>query len=143
VVWRREQNLKLALSRKFVKEMSKDLAQLPDGHYVRIHDTGDFFNARYLRDWLKLMANFPKINFYAYTKAVKLVKQLASGVPNFRPIYSLGGLQDGDVNICSDRHSRIFPTEPEILAAGYVNGAWDDAVAATTQSLNVGLLQKK
>ena len=143
VVAKREENLRLAKSKDFKACIRQDLIGLPNGTYVRIHDSGDFFSEKYLRDWMGLMNEFPGINFYAYTKAVPLLNKVGFLPANFRAIFSLGGTSDQDVNICSHRHARIFDTLEELLAAGYVDGSKDDGVAATSKEIRIGLVRKK
>jgi hypothetical protein len=36
---------------------------------VRIHVSGDFFDARYTRAWLKVIKACPEVTFYAYTRS--------------------------------------------------------------------------
>lgn len=42
--------------------------QLPDPKYFRIHDAGDFFDDEYFNAWLKVIKEFPKVNFWAPTR---------------------------------------------------------------------------
>lgn len=45
-------------------------AQLSKGRLkvCRIHESGDFFNQKYLDMWVRVMRDFPKIRFFAFTK---------------------------------------------------------------------------
>ena len=36
--------------------------------YVRIHSSGDFFSQEYIDAWARIVATFPEIQFYSYTK---------------------------------------------------------------------------
>ena len=144
-VERRERNLKLALDgRRFLKELTDDLIRISriKDCFVRLHDSGDFFNELYARNWRILINQFPEIQFYAYTKSVEMVKGNICSL-NFRPIFSLGGRQDRLISVQNDRHARIFRTRRQLLAAKYVDGSKDDAVAATSPSLCIGLVLKK
>ena len=40
----------------------------PFAGYVRLHDSGDFFNADYFGAWLDAVRQRPRTLFYAYTK---------------------------------------------------------------------------
>jgi len=39
---------------------------------VRVHESGDFYNQRYLGSWFSIAREFPGITFYAYTKSFHL-----------------------------------------------------------------------
>lgn len=39
---------------------------------VRIHESGDFYDQRYLDTWINAMKKFPQLTFYAYTKSSRL-----------------------------------------------------------------------
>lgn len=106
--------------------------------YIRLHDTGDFFNYMYAKGWFDLMREFPNIRFYAYTKSFAILP--ADRPENFTCILSYGGVMDGYINQETDRHARIFKTKEELEAAGYVDGSDDDMVAADPSIKNVGLV---
>lgn len=62
---------------------------------IRIHVSGDFFNADYFRAWLHVATNNPNVKFYFYTKMVLLVKKYRQFFPdNFIYTVSRGGKQD-------------------------------------------------
>lgn len=45
-------------------------AILADGRqYFRIHESGDFFNARYVRAWIAIAQRLPQVQFWAPTRA--------------------------------------------------------------------------
>jgi hypothetical protein len=108
------------------------------GKFIRIHDSGDFFNEDYALRWIKLATRFPSITFYTYTKEVSMFKRLS--VPlNFIVIYSLGGREDHLIDIKKDRHSDVFPDEAAMIAAGYNDIKDDDKQAAIHPNHKVGL----
>ena len=44
--------------------------QMPQGRAVlRIHESGDFFSVGYIRMWARVIASFPEVQFYAYTRS--------------------------------------------------------------------------
>ena len=75
VVAARELNLKIARTIdggmnewwEFVRLANSDLHRIKN-KLVRVHDSGDFFNQRYLDAWIKLAEYHPGKRFYAYTK---------------------------------------------------------------------------
>lgn len=96
--------------------------------YVRIHDSGDFYNAEYLSKWLNIIQSFPQVEFYAYTKMITLFK--GRMLPkNFKVIFSLGGREDLKIDQSSERHSKVFESETELVEQGYVNASKDDLIA--------------
>lgn len=46
----------------------EQVLQFPDPDYFRIHDSGDFFQARYLDLWLRIIDTFPEVKFWAPTR---------------------------------------------------------------------------
>lgn len=111
------------------------------GKFVRIHDSGDFFNEIYLRLWLQIARETPDVIFYCYTKEVELFKQVVeSNCPtNFRYLYSMGGKQDHLINKDTDRHAEVFPDDAAILDAGYSNQDASDLLAITLPSNKIGI----
>lgn len=110
---------------------------------IRVHDSGDFFDDQYLRDWLAVAASAPDVLFYAYTKSVSMFKAAeAEGlVPaNFVIIFSMGGKQDHLVNKESDRHDDIFPTEEALEGAGYTDQEESDVMAALLPTVKIGIV---
>ena len=106
---------------------------------IRIHPEGDFYSPRYLMAWLKIMAMFPSVRFYAYTKSVGLVKGVVHP-KNFTAIYSFGGKQDAMINARRDRHARIFPSYHAMRKAGYQSAMGDDSRAWKLGTRRLGLL---
>lgn len=112
------------------------------GKFIRIHDAGDFFAEWYAQRWLAIAAKHPDKTFYTYTKEVALFKHLRDTglIPaNFITIYSFGGKQDHLIDRESDRHSDVFPDQQEMVAAGYIDIAEDDSLAATSPNHRIGL----
>lgn len=122
-------------SEKFFSLIKK---QLGKSSRIRIHDSGDFFSEQYAKDWLEFMVSNQDIQFYAYTKRVSLFKSLT--VPNnFTVIFSEGGNEDSQIDTETDRHSRVFLNETDLLAAGYADASQDDNVA-TLKNPKIGLV---
>ena len=69
-------------------------AAIPDDcGVVRIHASGDFFNATYFNAWLLVIARRPDILFYCYTKSINLFDGV--DLPyNFSVTFSRGGRLD-------------------------------------------------
>lgn len=112
--------------------------------WIRIHDAGDFFSTDYTEDWLRIIKDSPNVNFYAYTKEVKLFKGLTAAglIPsNFILIYSFGGRQDHMIDRDTDRHSDVFPDYDEMIRAGYVDISHDDKQAAINPNHRIGLFR--
>ena len=104
---------------------------------VRIHDSGDFFSQDYLDAWKAIASAFPSVIFYAYTKSLHL--DIESDKPsNLRITQSLGGKYDKRVNLDLP-HSRIFSTDADRIAAGYVDGNVND-IPAIVGDIRIGLV---
>lgn len=62
---------------------------------VRIHVSGDFFNAQYFRAWAYVAMHRPETKFYAYTKSVNIVADNMHMIPdNLVLTLSEGGKHD-------------------------------------------------
>ena len=93
--------------------------------FVRIHDSGDFYSKKYLDKWLYIAAVMPHVKFYAYTNMVEMFKNII--LPdNFDVIYSNSGKQKHLIDRTIDRHTEIFKSKDELIAAGYANASEND-----------------
>ena len=61
--------------------------------------------------------------------------------PNFRIIFSYGGLQDHLIDRDRDRNADVFPDLPSLLAAGYTDQEENDVLAAIMPNNKVGIVQ--
>jgi hypothetical protein len=126
----------------FFKAMNSEIAQTR-AERIRVHDSGDFYNPEYLQTWLDIAHVNPRVNFYAYTKSVKWVKdaQAAGQVPaNFTFVFSYGGTQDALIDKQTDRHSWVFSSNEAMLAAGYADTTETDDNAADASIQRIGLV---
>lgn len=85
---------------------------------VRIHESGDFFNAAYLQAWLMVALHNPDLKFYCYSKNLPLFVNLT--LPeNFYLTASYGGKFDYliDEGVFT-RYSKVFLTDDDANAAG-------------------------
>lgn len=136
-----ERRLQLARSPGFVATIVAELQRRqPD--YVRVHDSGDFFSQSYFQDWRAIALSQPAVQFYAYTKMVPLFKRLTAlgALPaNFTLIYSYGGSADALIDPQTDRHSVVFASHAERVAAGYADATENDLIACGPE-LCIGLV---
>lgn len=111
------------------------------GAAVRIHDSGDFFDAQYVRDWLEIANRTPDVLFYAYTKEVEMFRAIpeVDTTPNFRYLFSTGGLQDHLIDPDKDRHADVFPSLEATLDAGYQSQDANDLLAVSLPTPKVGI----
>jgi hypothetical protein len=86
---------------------------------VRIHESGDFFNAAYLRAWVTVAENNPNLKFYCYSKNLPLFLNLT--LPdNFYLTASYGGKFDHLIDEgFFPRYAKVFMTADDAIAAGY------------------------
>ena len=125
-------------SKAFVDRMCTEISRAKV-KAIRIHSAGDFYSAEYLGKWIAIAERFPDIKFYAYTKSVRMVKSVK--LPsNMIIIYSLGGLQDADIDTSRDRHARIFSDIRSLRLSGYVDCSKDDTRAWRSKSGKIGLV---
>ena len=127
----------------FADQMVQEIKRKRKVHAIRIHDSADFFGRAYFMVWKTIMEACPEVLFYAYTKMVPMFKKLeAEGMlpKNFSVIYSEGGLFDRLINKDTDRHSHVFSTEADCIAAGYVLNEEDDMPATDPSIKRIGLV---
>lgn len=79
----RYRNWELAKSDKFVDEAVASLSRMRRLRAVRIHESGDFFNQKYLDKWVEIAKKFPDVIFTAYTKSLHLDFKKAKRLKNF------------------------------------------------------------
>ena len=133
-----ERRLKLTLNSDFVKTIDSEIKRRKLIEKVRIHDSGDFYSKKYFEKWLEIAFLNPKIEFYAYTKMVKMIKFYI--LPdNFKIIYSFGGKQDRLIDTNTDRHSQVFSNETDLNNSKYIDASHDDNLALT-ENKRVGLI---
>jgi len=145
-----ERNLVLSQSDQFVGLMIdeiKSILKRAKGRqvYIRIHDSGDFYNADYVVKWFEIMYHFENvanIQFYAYTKQVRLFKSInPQAIPsNFEFIYSYGGKEDALIDVETDRHALVFESKSELILKGYINASSDDLLAINSNCRKIGLV---
>jgi hypothetical protein len=139
-------NVKPAFQYRFEVSKTNDFIVMMKGEilskkatHIRIHDSGDFYSREYLHKWFKIMESMPSVEFYAYSKSIPLL--INERMPsNFTLIMSEGGKADHMINPEINRHARIFKTESELLAAGYINASHDDLIAINKTNHKIGLV---
>lgn len=134
-----ENNYKLSLTAEFADLIVAEINRRKKIKAVRIHDSGDFYNAGYLAKWIMIAERLPHVRFYAYSKSIALIK--STSLPNnFTVILSEGGLQDDLINTETDRHARIFKSAEDLKADGYTDASSNDSVALLSSSNKIGLI---
>lgn len=112
------------------------------GQAVRIHDAGDFYSLDYFLRWAEIARQRPRILFYAYTKEVAMIQPLVPKLtPNFRIIFSYGGLQDDLIDRDRDRNADVFPDLDTLLKADYTDQEENDVLAAIMPNNKVGIVR--
>lgn len=128
---------------EFSMNMIKEIKGKKNLRAIRIHDSGDFYSRHYFLVWRQIMKACPEVQFYAYSKMVPMLNKLkAEGlVPdNFTVVYSQGGKFDHLINADADRHSHVFSTMKEALAAGYLINNYNDVLAINPANKKIGLV---
>lgn len=95
---------------------------------VRIHESGDFYNQKYLDAWVMVAKSMPDILFYAYSKSIPYFRKYMSPDDqgnntlmlsnNFIVTFSEGGRLDKELETLNVKSSKVFKSPEEILAAG-------------------------
>lgn len=131
-------NNPLELKEKLIKEIKskRNLTKF------RIHSSGDFFNISYTKWWFSIIKELHNIQFYAYTKQVKMFKEtLKNQIPkNLTIIYSYGGKQDNLINKKTDRHAKVFLDINELKKSKYNDTTKTDDNAYNKRIRKIGLV---
>lgn len=126
-----EKRLEFSFSANFVSILDSEIKRRKIAR-LRVHDSGDFYDLKYLNKWLTLAHWNKNTIFYAYTKQVGMIKALmrqGHWPKNFKIIFSLGGKEDHLIDLKNDRHSAVFPDRVSLLRAGYTDASEDDSKA--------------
>ena len=110
------------------KEMADTLCEaLPlDAGIVRVHTSGDFFNAEYFYAWVEVARRHPEVIFYAYTKELKYMVPTNSEVyfgtagkpANLRLTASRGGRHDDLIDQYDLPEARVVYSKDEANGLG-------------------------
>lgn len=139
-----QERLELAESDDFIHVIDDEIEYLKRKNagktlYVRIHDTGDFYNEKYTLKWLAIARMNPDVKFYAYTKMVTMFLAYESfgRIPdNFKIIFSYGGTEDKYLPV-DKPHARIFKDVNELVKAGYTDCSTNDLLIYTTDKVGL------
>ena len=86
---------------------------------VRIHESGDFYNLKYLDAWMEVAKARPDIHLYAYTKSIPYVQKRLSEyeeLPNFSITLSEGGRHDDDIESVDIKQVGVYNSPEELRA---------------------------
>lgn len=143
-----ENRLSLSRTKGFPQVIVHHIDRLVKKHktgliMIRIHDSGDFYSESYYETWNSIAKAFQhenRVRFYAYTKMVQMLKSKSdTRMSNFEIIYSMGGKQDQLIQIETDRHSKVFQDETELIKQGYIDASHNDMLALTPNK-KIGLI---
>jgi hypothetical protein len=93
----RMRNYKFSQQKGWWIKVIKYLEGRPE-HYVRIHESGDFYSRRYFQDWLDIITLSRGNTFYAYTKSFKILSLKLPLPSNLILFQSYGSNNDDLIN---------------------------------------------
>lgn len=105
--------------KNFVERVIEEIGQL-ELELLRIHVAGDFYDAPYVRKWIKIVQACPDTQFYAYTRSwrktnmLAALKELAS-LPNMQLWWSV----DKDSHAENGRPPRVRGVNVAYMQADY------------------------
>ena len=102
-----EKRLEISMQDNFIDLMVAEIKK-KKVEYVRVHDSGDYYDKRYLAKWFKIAELLPNVRFSSYTNEVGMIKNLESIPKNYDFIFSDSGKQRDLINKKTDRHTKIF-----------------------------------
>lgn len=98
--------------------------------YVRIHDSGDFYNLKYALKWIEIAKANPEAVFYSYTKCVRMWNEIDDAdlrPSNFKIIMSEGGKQD--LEIRDDATRAVVIKDPSQMTDEMMDATGNDYIA--------------
>jgi len=135
-----EKRYELSKTDDFISAIHTEI-QRKKPKFVRVHDSGDYYSREYLAKWFQIAKQNPQVNFYSYTNMIDMVKK--ADIPsNYDFIFSNSGKQVDLIDKSIDRHTEIFKTADELVAAGYANASENDLYATRwfNKTNKVGLI---
>lgn len=121
-----EARLKLVRSNHMTATLDAEL-QRRKPKFVRIHDSGDFFDDEYMQRWIQLCGSNPAITFFTYSKMIPMYLKFKNRIPpNLYIVLSEGGIWDHMINQKKDLFARVFRSVRDIKRAGFINANHDD-----------------
>ena len=115
-----EKRLEISMQDNFIDLMIAEIKK-KKVDYVRVHDSGDYYDKRYLAKWFKIAELLPNVRFYSYTNEVGMIKNLESIPKNYDFIFSDSGKQKDLINKKIDRHTKIFSSLENLKKDKYTN----------------------
>ena len=135
-----EKRYELSKTDDFISAIHTEI-QRKKPKFVRVHDSGDYYSREYLAKWFQIAKQNPQVNFYSYTNMIDMIKK--ADIPsNYDFIFSNSGKQVDLIDKSIDRHTEIFKTADELVAAGYANASENDLYATRwfNKTNKVGLI---
>jgi hypothetical protein len=90
-------------------------------HVVRIHASGDFYSAHYIRSWRRVADNCRSVTFYAYTRSWRLSGLRAE-------LEDLASLANARVWYSADIQTGVPSDLPEGVRVAWLQEDWSDPV---------------
>ena len=115
-----EKRLQISMQDNFVDLMVAEIKK-KKVEYVRVHDSGDYYDKRYLAKWFKIAELLPNVKFYSYTNEVGMIKNSEDIPKNYDFIFSSSGKQSDLIDKKTDRHSKIFDSLDSLKKDKYTN----------------------
>ena len=136
-----EKRLEISMQDNFIDLMVAEIKK-KKVDYVRVHDSGDYYDKRYLAKWFKIAELLPNVRFYSYTNEVGMIKNLESIPKNYDFIFSDSGKQKDLINKKTDRHTKIFSSLESLKKAKYTDSSNYDLYATKwfNDTKKVGLI---
>jgi len=115
-----EKRLKISMQDDFVDIMVAEIKK-KNVEYVRVHDSGDYYDKRYLAKWFKIAELLPNVKFYSYTNEIGMIKNSKDIPKNYDFIFSSSGKQRDLIDKKTDRHTKIFDSLESLKKDKYTN----------------------
>ena len=115
-----EKRLQISMQDNFVDLMVAEIKK-KKVEYVRVHDSGDYYDKRYLAKWFKIAELLPNVRFYSYTNEIGMIKKSKDIPKNYDFIFSGSGKQSYLIDKKVDRHSKIFDSLDNLKKDKYTN----------------------
>jgi hypothetical protein len=137
---KRTRNLALTKTPAFVDAIVSELSNNPFMPYVRIHESGDFYNQAYLDKWFEVCRRMPEKTFLAFTKAFNL--DYSKKPKNLKLYYSVfpdscNVPKTGKKAITTIHYKSFTGTNPDVGKAAHCSGYCDTCLVCFIGKQNV------
>lgn len=115
-----ERNYATTLKRDFADRIIQQIDRMrKTPKAIRIHVSGDFYSSEYIRKWVKVIKQYPQIQFYAYTRSWTINRM-------HKALLDLGALKNMTLWLSHDKSMIGVPQKFKKFQVAFVTENYED-----------------